>query len=233
MSLPKWTEMNINQKMGLEIGVIIVISGLLGWWIYEVDTTATALDARIKGELVPLRDDYRKKVSLVAREEAKKAELSVRKNELEVAVPEIGTQDPTDLMAIVDSIKRSVESSDTELAPLAIVTAGTIKRGDDDGSKKKKKDKKSDKPYEALSISISLRGTHLGLLRFIDLLEKDQQLFKLKSLSTDLSEIKKADQSPEKGAGSPIAHPGYAICALDIEAYNVEPAEGAEKPKQP
>ncbi|MGE4159618.1 MAG: hypothetical protein AB7F75_11055 [Planctomycetota bacterium] len=231
MSLPKWSEMNINQKMGLEIGVIVVISGLLGWWIYEVDETATALDAKIKGELMPLRDDYRRKVSLVAKEEAKKAELSVRKNELEVAVPETGSQDPTDLMSIVDSIKRSVESGDKEAAPLAMVTAGTIKKNDDEGGKKKRKDKKSDKPYEAISIGLNLRGTHLGLLRFIDLLEKDQQLFRLKTLTTDLSETKMADLPPEKGPGSPIANPRYAICSLDIETYNIEPEAGNEKPK--
>lgn len=227
---PKWSEMSINQKMGVEVGVIVVVSGLLGWWIYEADATATALDAKINTELTPLRDDYRRKVALVSKEEAKKAELSVRKNELEVAVPESGTQDPTDLMAILDGIKQSVESSDKDMVPLVLVTSGKITRGDEGDSKKKKKDKKSDKPYHVVGLGLNLKGTHLGLLRFIDLVEKDQQLFRLKGLTTGLNEANPADLPPQPGKGSPLASTGYVDCTLDIEAYNVEPAETPGKP---
>lgn len=170
--------MNIGKVFVIEMIIIVLIAGGIGYWRYEQNVTlenlAVTFAAKEKKVAV-----YRKKVNSISNLEEKKSSLDVRRNEIDVAVPLEGNQDSTDIMTIIDSIKQDVENSSRAAIPLVLIKSGEVSGLEKIVDKKKKRDAKE---YKPVTIKLTILSTWLGTLRFIDLLEKDAQIFKLVSL---------------------------------------------------
>jgi len=216
--------MNVAKMFVIELVVFVLVAGGSGYWIYDRYESIASLETTLASKRSTLKK-YRDKVAKIDSLEDKKNKLEVRRNDIEVAVPQEGSQSSLEIMEIIDNIKKNVENVGGVDIPLLLIKQGSI-----DGLEEKvttKKTKKSNADYKPITIKLSLLSTWLGHLRFIDLLEKDDQIFKVVSISGSGSN---SDEFPEDEEEltvekmkeeSPFDYPIYVKSDIVITTYHL------------
>jgi hypothetical protein len=216
--------MNAGKVFVIELVFFILLAGGLAYWVYERHDFIDGLSKEIASRQQTY-NIYDSKVSKIVALEGKKSKLEVNRNKIDVAVPEEGSQRSIDIMSIIDDIKQNVETVGEDDIPLLIIKQGQIKGLRDDGIKKKVVRGAAKKEYKTITIKLAIYSTWLGKLRFIDLLEKDDQIFNVilmkgqaskkefpNEVTTNRSEIIK---------DPPFKYSNYTKTDLIIETYHL------------
>lgn len=223
--------MSLGRKWALEIAAFSVIALSLGGWIWFLLDERDALRAEIDEELMPRLETDRKKISQIPEEEDRRSELEVRRNELAVAIPVYGDQQTPDLIEILDTMQKNIETSEnSEAFPLLVIRDWgyneVVVKTTSKKSRSKSKSKTAPQALKPLRVRLEVVSTYVGLLRFIDLVEKDRQLLRLVSLNTDLGESAPGDglAPPSVPGASPLGDNRYATTNLVVEGWYLDPA---------
>ena len=215
--------MNVNQIFMTIVIVFVLISGSIGYWIYDLYESIEIAVNQAKAKNTKLQQ-YKEKVAKVTQLEDKKSKLEVRRNEVSVAVPLEGSQSVIDIMTIIDDLKNHVETDEVPF-PLLITEHGVVSGVDvvevKKGRGSSRSRTKTEKDYKTIMIRLSVHTTWLGLLRFVDLLEENEQIFNVTSITgTKVKNEKTSKSEGDINDISPLKFPFYSNANLTIETYH-------------